>query len=139
MRERYNPHPHHLAGLLPPRLPVREIMRMIDEGMTDEEIGAIYKPQMEKYINTAEVIAIYRKVHDGKLTPPEGTPFRRRARPSTGATRTGPAHLTPYARCPNKRTSSGTCSADIMTTTGTCKKPPALRTRTETGKGGPYA
>lgn len=53
-----------------------EIMRMIAEGMTDEEIGAIYKPQMEKDINTAEVIAIYRKVHDGKLTPPEGTPFR---------------------------------------------------------------
>jgi hypothetical protein len=52
-----------------------EIMRMIDEGMTDEEIGAIYKPQMEVGCDPAETIAIYRKVHDGKLTPPEGTPF----------------------------------------------------------------
>lgn len=52
-----------------------EIMRMIDEGMTDEAIGAIYKPQMEVGCDPAETIAIYRKVHDGKLTPPEGTPF----------------------------------------------------------------
>lgn len=52
-----------------------EIMRMIDAGMTDEEIGAIYKPQMEVGCDPAETIAIYRKVHDGKLTPPEGTPF----------------------------------------------------------------
>ena len=52
-----------------------EIMRMIDDGMTDAEIGAIYKPQMEVGCDPAETIAIYRKVHDGKLTPPEGTPF----------------------------------------------------------------
>ena len=53
-----------------------EIMRMIAEGMTDEAIGAIYKPQMEKDINTAEVIAIYRKAHDGRLDEPESAPER---------------------------------------------------------------
>ena len=53
-----------------------EIMRMIGAGMTDEEIAARYMETDEKLEAAAQTIAVYRKVHDGKLTPPEGTPFR---------------------------------------------------------------
>lgn len=52
-----------------------EIMRMIDAGMTDEEIAARYMETDEKLEAAAQTIAVYRKAHDGKLTPPEGTPF----------------------------------------------------------------
>lgn len=53
-----------------------EIMEMIDKGLSDEEIGAKYKRQMEVGCDPAETIAVYRKAHDGTLAPPEGTPFR---------------------------------------------------------------
>lgn len=53
-----------------------EIMRMIDEGMTDEEIAARYVETDEKLEAAAQTIAIYRKVHDGRLDEPESAPER---------------------------------------------------------------
>lgn len=50
------------------------IMDMIDQGMSDEEIAAIYNNE-PKMPCSPEDIAVYRKAHDGTLTPPAGMPY----------------------------------------------------------------
>lgn len=63
-----------------------EIMRMISEGMTDEEIAARYMETDEKLEAAAQTIAVYRKAHDGTLAEPEGTPFRHEDKDKRDAT-----------------------------------------------------
>ena len=63
-----------------------EIMRMIAEGMTDEEIAARYMETDEKLEAAAQTIAVYRKAHDGTLAEPEGTPFRHEDKDKRDAT-----------------------------------------------------
>ena len=67
-----------------------QIMRLIDEGLTDEEIANKIKHTPDKargvHANRecdAVTISVYRKAHDGTLTPPSGEAFRSDSKAAT--------------------------------------------------------